>query len=71
MIADTLDSDLLIGAARIARHIFGNDEYRFRRRVYSRTSDAKCRPPRFHIGFQLAARKSQIRHRIEAQEGCR
>jgi hypothetical protein len=71
MIADTLDSDLLIGAAPIARHIIGSDEYRFRHRVYSLTSDARCRPPRFRIGFQLAARKSRIDEWIEVQENRR
>ena len=68
---DTLDGDLLIGAAEIARHVFGSDEPRFQRRVYYLTSAAKCRLPHFRIGFQLAARKSTIREWIEGQEGCR
>ncbi len=66
---DTLDNDLMIGAAEIARHVFGSDEYRFQRRVYYLTSDAKCQLPHFRIGFQLAARKSIIREWIEGQEG--
>lgn len=64
----TLDGDILIGAAQIARYIFGSKEYRFQRRVYYLTSDAKCQLPLFRIGFQLAARKSTIREWIEGQE---
>jgi len=68
MTDNTLDNDLIIGAAEIARHVFGSDEYRFQRRVYYLTSAAKCRLPHFRIGFQLATRKSIIREWIESQE---
>ena len=65
---DALADDLLIGAAQIARHIFGSDEDRFTRRVYYLTTRSKCRLPSFRLGFQLAARKSTLRQWIIDQE---
>lgn len=68
---DTLAGDLLVGAADLARFIYGSDEGRFQRRIYYLCTASKFRLPHFRLGFKLAARKSAIRGWIEAQEGWR
>lgn len=68
---DTLADDLIIGAAALARFLFGSDEPRFQRRIYYLTHTAKCRLPHFRIGSQIAARRSTLLKWIEQQEGGR
>lgn len=65
---DTLGEDLLIGAAALARYVFGSDAPKYRRRIYYLCTAAKCPLPHLRIGFQLAARKTTIARWIEAQE---
>ena len=65
---DTLADDLIVGAAALARFIYGSDEQRFQRRVYYLCAVAKRRLPHFRLGSQLAARRSTLLAWIAAQE---
>ena len=65
---DTLADDLIVGAAALARFIYGSDEQRFQRRVYYLCTVAKRRLPHFRLGSQLAARRSTLLRWIAAQE---
>lgn len=66
----SLASDLIVGAAEIARFIYGSDDERFQRRVYYLTTAGCKRPlPHFRLGSQIAARRSTILAWIEEQEG--
>lgn len=65
----SLASDLIVGAAEIARFIYGSDDERFQRRVYYLTTAGCKRPlPHFRLGSQIAARRSTILAWIEEQE---
>ena len=65
---DILADDLIVGAADLARFLFGSDEQRFQRRIYYLCGVAKRRLPHFRLGSQLAARRSTLVAWIEAQE---
>ncbi len=65
----SIASDLIVGAASLARFIYGSDDERYQRRVYYLTSAACKRPlPHFRLGNQIAARRSTILNWIEEQE---
>lgn len=65
---DNLADDLIVGAAKIARFIYGSDEPRFQRRIFYRCSVAKLRLPHFRLGNQIAARRSTLIAWIAQQE---
>ena len=65
---DTLADDLIVGAADLARFIYGSDEQRFQRRIYYLCTVAKRPLPHFRLGSQLAARRSTLLRWIAAQE---
>jgi hypothetical protein len=66
----SIASDLIVGAAALARFIYGSDDERFQRRVYYLTTAGCKRPlPHFRLGNQIAARRSTILAWIEEQEG--
>jgi hypothetical protein len=65
----TLADDLLRGADKIAKFVFGSTK--FRRRVYYYSADAKLRMPTFRIGAIICARKSTLLEWIEQQERMR
>jgi hypothetical protein len=72
MSAPSIASDLIVGAAALARFIYGSDDERFQRRVYYLTTAGCKRPlPHFRLGSQIAARRSTILAWIEQQEGRR
>jgi hypothetical protein len=65
----SIASDLIVGAAALARFIYGSDDERFQRRVYYLTTAGCKRPlPHFRLGNQIAARRSTILAWIEEQE---
>jgi len=67
--APSIASDLIVGAAALARFIYGSDDERFQRRVYYLTTAGCKRPlPHFRLGSQIAARRSTILAWIEQQE---
>ncbi len=66
----SIASDLIVGAAALARFIYGSDDERYQRRVYYLTSAVCKRPlPHFRLGNQIAARRSTLLAWIEEQEG--
>ena len=65
---DTLADDLIVGAADLARFLFGSGERRFQRRIYYLCTVAKRPLPHFRLGSQLAARRSTLLRWIAAQE---
>jgi len=65
----SIASDLIVGAAAIARFIYGSDDERFQRRVYYLVTRCKWPLPHFRLGNQIAARRSTILAWIEEQEG--
>jgi hypothetical protein len=65
---DSIADDLIVGAADLARFIYGSDEQRFQRRIYYRCSVAKLRLPHFRLGSQIAARRSTLLAWIEEWE---
>lgn len=70
MSAPSIASDLIVGAAALARFIYGSEDERFQRRVYYLTTAGCKRPlPHFRLGSQIAARRSTILAWIEQQEG--
>jgi hypothetical protein len=69
MSTPSIASDLIVGAAAIARFIYGSDDERFQRRVYYLVTSCKRPLPHFRLGNQIAARRSTILAWIEEQEG--
>lgn len=66
----SIASDLIVGAAALARFVYGSDDERYQRRIYYLTSAACKRPlPHFRLGNQIAARRSTLLAWIEEQEG--
>jgi hypothetical protein len=68
MSTPSIASDLIVGAAAIARFIYGSDDERFQRRVYYLVTSCKHPLPHFRLGNQIAARRSTILAWIEEQE---
>jgi hypothetical protein len=68
---DTLADDLIVGAAALARFLFGSDEQRHQRKIYYLTHTAKARLPHFRLGNQIAARRSTLIAWVEQQERMR
>lgn len=66
----SIASDLIVGAAALARVISGSDDERFQRRVYDLTA-AGCKRllPPFRPGKQIAARRGAILAWAKEQEG--
>lgn len=68
---DTLSDDIIVGAAELARFIYGSDEPRFQRRIYYLCTMSKRSLPHFRLGSKLAARRSTLIAWIARQEGFR
>jgi len=65
----TLAPDMMVGAAEIARFLFGSDEFRFQRRVYYLCTRSKLPLPHFRLGHRIATRRSTLMDWIALQEG--
>ena len=65
----TFASDMMLGAAEIARFIFDSDEFRFQRCVYYLCGRAKRPLPHFWLGNRIANRRSTLTDWIAMQEG--
>jgi hypothetical protein len=63
---DELSEDLMTGAAKIAKFLYGDASTKNRRKVYHLAA-AKALPI-FKIGAELHARKSTLRRAIEQRE---
>jgi hypothetical protein len=64
--APDLASDLLIGAAAIAKFLYGRSDARTRRKVFHLA--ATSRIPIIHMGSRLCARKSRLMAWIKDKE---
>ena len=66
---DDLSDDLLEGATKIAKFVFGDESNKARRRIYH-LADLKRndRLPVFRMGQQIFARKSTLRRWISQRE---
>src|SRR5690348_6644134 len=65
-IPDSLGDDLLVGAAAIAKFVFGPNAHA--RRAHTAMASRRNTLPHFHVGGRLYARKSVIIQWIADQE---